>query len=125
MECLVQWRPGNDAGKWHLNLTKRAEAPDDTTVGVETFRAEIDLATNSATIDRTDGDAPFFAWVDTQLSHIADDIRARQEQERPALMARAQISAGSMTIRDFIPHIIILIALAAFAYMFAVVHIKF
>jgi len=41
------------------------------------------------------------------------------------LMARAQVSSRAFAIWEYIPHIIILIALAAFAYMFAIVHIKF
>lgn len=124
LECLVQWRPGGSAGKWRLNLTKRSASPDDPSPDVQTFQANIDLSNQVISIDRTGEDVSFFTWIDERLADIAAETRSRQEQERPAVLARARVSSRTMSLKDFIPHIVILLALAAFVYMFAVVNIK-
>lgn len=124
MECLVKWRPGSTAGLWRLNLIKRPESLDDTKSGAQIFQTNIDLTNQTISIDRTGDDISFFNWIEERLADIAGEIRSRQEQERPALLARAQVSSRKTSIKDFIPHIVILVALAAFAYMFAIVNIK-
>ena len=124
-ECLVQWQPAGAAGEWRLSLTKRSESIDDTDFAPQTFQASIDPANQRARFEQAGSDTPFFAWVGEHLADIAADTRARQAKERVPLMARAQVSSRAFAIWEYIPHIVILIALAAFAYMFAIVHIKF
>ena len=120
----MQWQPGRGEGNWRLSLVKRPESTDEPTAAVQIFQADIDLARHASTIDWIGSDETYVSWVNAHLEEIAEEIRTRQEQERPDLMVRARVTPPVTTIRDFIPHIVILIALAAFAYMFAVVHIK-
>ncbi len=123
-ECLVQWQPGKRTSEWRLCLTKRPVSLDDTTAGVQQFRASVDVQDRSSSVAWEYADADFGDWVKRHLPGIATEIRDLQQQERQTLVKRAQITERRTTVKDFIPHIVILLALAAFAYMFATVHIK-
>lgn len=123
-ECLVQWAPGKRTGQWQLRLSKRPVSVDDTAGEVRQFQATLDLLDHSSAVAWQDADADFRDWVRRQLPEIAAETRDLQRQERQILAQRAQVSGQRTTVKDFIPHIVILLALAAFAYMFAAVHIK-
>lgn len=75
-------------------------------------------------INWVDADDQFTAWVRDRLPEIASAISSSMSPERDRLSARAAARGQGTSLRDFIPHIVIVIALAAFAYMFAIVHIK-
>lgn len=123
-ECLVEWRPLQHPNEWRLDLTRRPISVDDTESQVQRFGAAISLGGRAPGISWDGHEEAFANWVKQALPGIVAETQNMQATERGKVDARAQISRSRASIRDFIPHIVILIALAAFAYMFAVVHIK-
>ena len=123
-ECLVQWRAGSNSDHWALSLTKRPVSVDETDVVPLTFQTAIDLQSGTASASWSGQEPSFREWVTANLARIAAETRKLQEQNRPALLARAQVSAKAFSVKEYVPHAVILLALAAFVYMFAIVHIK-
>jgi hypothetical protein len=123
-ECLIEWRPLHHPDEWQLDLTRRPISVDDTESPVQKFGAAISLGGRTPAISWDGHEEGFDNWVKQALPGIVAETQNMQAAERGKVDARAQISRSKTSIRDFVPHIVILIALAAFAYMFAVVHIK-
>lgn len=123
-ECLIEWRPMRHPDEWRLDLTRRPISVDDKESPVQKFGATVSLGNRAPTISWDGYEEAFKNWVKKALPGIVAETQDMQAAERGKIDARAQISRSKASIRDFVPHIVILIALAAFAYMFAVVHIK-
>jgi hypothetical protein len=123
-ECLVQWRPTPNKAVWQLNLTERSADVDAPSDRVQVFRATLDLPFKRTTLAWDFADAAFQAWVTANLAAIAADTLVMQDRLRPAILARARTGRPRNGLREFLPHLAILVALAGFAYMFAVVHLK-
>lgn len=124
-ECLIEWRPLHHPDEWRLDLTRRPISVDDKESPVQQFGAAISLGGRAPAISWDGHEEAFDNWVKQALPGIVAETQNMQAAERGKVETRAQISRSKASIRDFVPHIVILIALAAFAYMFAVVHIKF
>ena len=124
-ECLIEWRPARHPDQWRLDLTKRATSVDDRESPVQKFGAAISLGESAPAVSWEGSDTGFAEWLKTALPEIVAETERLQSVEQGKIKARAQIGRSGLSVRDFIPHIVIVIALAAFAYMFAIVHIKF
>jgi len=124
-ECLIQWEFGRSPAHRLLRLTDRPAGLEGDAGPIPVFQAELDLASKALTIEWQNANPAFADWVGNHLPSIASDIAAVQPEAKATLAERAGVGSKSGTsLTDFVPHFVIIVALAAFAYMFAQVHIK-
>lgn len=123
-ECLVEWRGSPNANQWQLRLSKRPGDVDNLSDNIQQFIATLRLDGREPAVKWSNHDIAFSDWAKGALPGIVEDLLASQQCELDRTVARAAVTNPKTSLRDFIPHIVILIALAAFAYMFAIVHIK-
>ena len=123
-ECLVEWRSSANSNQWHLCLSKRPVDVDNTSDSVQQLSAILRLDGREPVVSWKNQDGGFTEWARGALPEIVDTVLASQSGELSRIAARAAVTSPKTSLKDFIPHIVILIALAAFAYMFAIVHIK-
>lgn len=129
-ECLVQWQPGDGPGRWRLSLTERSARPDDRSSPVSIFSARIDLSARKASVEwenvaSDDTGRNFAQWIESNLSRIVSEVVAAQVGARTPFLRRARAKGhAGVSLLDFVPHVVIVVALAAFVYMFGVIHVK-
>lgn len=123
LECLVEWRPaaGSD---WLLRLTQRPTSVDAANENLPQFEAIFRAGAPEPTVKWSQTDDRFTEWVGEALPEIVATISGSLSVERQRIAVRSATSAPGTSFRDFIPHMVILVAIAAFVYMFAIVHIN-
>ncbi|MGY9054426.1 MAG: hypothetical protein ACKVGZ_02265 [Alphaproteobacteria bacterium] len=124
-ECLIQWLAGRDDNHWTLAVTRRAASLEANAAASASLTASVDLASGQIAIEWDKADAAFVQWAEANLAAITSQTIASQPGEYQAVMERAGLDGRKGTrLTEFIPHFVILAALAVFAYMFSIVHIK-
>jgi hypothetical protein len=123
-ECQVIWQADSVGGEWSLVL--HARSPDVRDQDMLIARCAVHLPLDGLpSIHWEDADSQFCAFVANHFSAIVCDLADRQPAELAVVRSRAGLSDRSARkLGAFIPHLVALGGLAAFAYMFGIVHIK-
>jgi hypothetical protein len=126
-ECLVQWRAADRYSheRWLLTMTERPAVGSTDTAPPQSLEVNIDLNQRQTDLRWHNADPSFTARMQRQADRIASTTAAQMADARQALH---QLS-GVDKIRQhwalaYLPHVVIIVGLTAFAYMFSIVHIK-
>ncbi len=124
-ECLVQWQADSDGGDWSLVLHARAVDVTDTATPLARLALHLRDAEPASAVFWENADQAFREWVPAHLPGIVRQIAGDQAAEFAAVRQRAGL-AGNVVgkLSGLLPHVVVLGGLAAFAYMFGIVHIK-
>jgi len=124
-ECLVQWQSDADGSDWSLVLHARPQAVRDTETPLARLALHLPEDDQQPLVFWEGADDAFRAWVPAQLPAIALDITSHQAADLAQAQVRAGVSASiARKLSGLLPHVVVLVGLAAFAYMFGVVNIN-
>ena len=123
-ECLVLWQPDSVGGDWSVVLHARPADLHDAVTPIG--RLAVYLPTDgAATVFWENADREFRAFAADRFASIVQDLAARQSIEAANVRKRAGLSSSAARkMGAYIPHLVVLGGLAAFAYMFGIVHVK-
>ncbi len=123
-ECLVLWQPDSVGGDWSVVLHARPADPQDAVTPVGRLAVHMP-SDGAAAVYWEDADREFREFVADRFASIVEELAARQSVELANVRNRAGLSSNiARGMGSYIPHLVVLGGLAAFAYMFGIVHIK-
>ena len=123
-ECLVLWHADAAGADWTLTLIARPDDPADRESPLTRLALHLPTSEGEPSAAWEGEDADFRAWLGQHLPGIAQDLAAAQPTVRSTTIERAGLSnTRAQKLGELLPHLVLLGALAAFVYMFGVVHI--
>ena len=122
-EILVLWQPTGAEDRWVLSMHGRPVS-DQPVADTGSLNAVCDLKTGSIDIHAPSQDNRWSEIFTEHLSAIIQNIVSQQPSSQRELTDRAGVKVSDrVRAIDFLPHLVLVLSIAAFVYMFLVVHI--